>query len=204
VSGQTLDDRFHELRHTVDYEISRARKEVIAEFARAVSRMRGAATEAEWHEAVLDSGRAFASDPAALEVIASLAALTVPTAATPEHQLPPRPPQTDLRNTEPPPDVMSNAAAQRFARVKVAEIQLYHSAGVKAGRTARDLYGTLKQHIDDARTEFRERFLSNGSGTIGSGTLGSGSLDYLHAEILHALANDDATLLGPNYPGPLA
>jgi hypothetical protein len=194
VSGQTLDDRFHELRHTVDYEISRARREVIAEFARAVSRMRSAVTEAEWHEAVLDSGRAFASDPAALEVIAALAALTVPASAAPEQGSQPRTPQPDSRSAEPPPDVMSNAAAQRFARVKVAEVQLYHSAEVKAGRASRDLYGTLKQHIDDARTEFRARFLSNGSGTI----------DYLHAEILHALANDDATFLGPNYPGPLA
>ena len=28
-------------------------------------------------------------------------------------------------------------------------------------------------------------------------------VDYLHLELVRSLANDDAILLGPNYPGPL-
>jgi hypothetical protein len=85
-------------------------------------------------------------------------------------------------------------SAQRFAKVKIAEIQLYQAPAVKAGRAARDLYGSLRPHIDAARQAFEERFLKPGHQIA----------DYLHAELVRTLANDDATLLGPGYPGPLA
>ncbi len=173
-SVAALDDRFQELRQLVDQEIARARAEVIGEISKAVSRIRAASSEEDWHEAVLDSGRAFANEPAALELLASLAAITAPAAMVPAAPV-------------------HDAAARRFARVKVAEIQLYHAAAVRAGRAARDLYGSLKLEIDAARDGFRKKFLSNGN-----------TSDDLHAEIVHALANDDATLLGPAYPGPLA
>jgi len=217
VSEPSLDDRFKDLRHTVDREIARSRSEVIAELARAVERMRSAATEPEWHEAVLDSGRIFSNEPAALDLLRSLAALTAPgsPAAAIEHVVSKRASQhadSNGRKAEGlaetnlsghasmnPPDAMepgiaSNAAALRFARVKIAEIQLYHASAVKSGRASRDLYGSLRPQIDDARAEFRKLFFEN------SGE----SNDFLHAEMLHALAHDDATLLGPNYPGPLA
>ncbi len=202
----TLDDRFLELRNEVDREILFARREVISQLARAVARMRSAANQAEWQEAVLDSGRLFANDPAALELLGSLATLTSPVALTPPSAIqdrtavetprqaePPAPHIKTNRQAEPPAAHNSNAA-MRFARVKVAEIQLYQIEAVKAGRAARDLYGSLKWQIDEAREAFREKFLMNGNGTS----------DYLHAEMLHALANDDATLMGPGYPGPLA
>src|SRR5271168_748110 len=99
---QTLDDRFHELRQLVDQEIARARADVISEISKTVSRIRAASNEADWHEAVLDSGRAFANEPAALELLASLAAITAP--STPIPALP-----------------AHDAAAKRFARAKVAE-----------------------------------------------------------------------------------
>jgi len=178
-----LDDRFRELRLAMEDEISRARSEVIAELARSVSRMRGASNEAEWRDAVLDCGRAFSSDPEALDLIASLATLTAPAA-----------PRTSNGAMAAMDGIEINTAAQRFARVRIAEIQLYYSSAVKAGRAGRDLYGSLGSHIEAAREAFRERFLKNGTS----------SADYLHAEIVHALANDDATLLGPDYPGPLA
>ena len=166
-----LDERFSELRRLVDSEIARGREDVIQKMTRAVARMRAAAGEAEWHAAVLEAGRAFSGEPGALELLASLAALTAPSAAV----------------------LAGDAAAQRFAKVKIAEIQLYHAAAVKSGRTARNLYGSLRPHIDAARKAFEERFLHNGSR----------SADYLHLELLRVLANDDATLLGPDYPGPL-
>lgn len=239
MSEPTLDDRFDELRRTVDCEISRARSEVIEELARTVSRIRAAKTEPEWHEAVLDSGRAFANDPAALDLLRSLAALTAPVAASVVAEHAGSEPSVSGRASQytdsngrkaagsvgaDPPDLaatdpsdlaeadpagrsadsagnaMVQAAAVRFARVKIAEIQLYHASAVKTGRGSRDLYGSLKPHIDEARAEFRELFLSNSSKT----TAANETTDYLHAEMLHALAHDDATLLGPNYPGPLA
>ena len=172
VPGSTLDERFTELRCCVDEEIARARREVIDALAAALARMRGAQNESEWNAAVLESGRAFAEQPGALELLASLAAVTAPVPV-------PR---------------AAEASAQRFAKVKVAEIQLYQAAAVKDGRAAGDLYGSLKAHIDDAREAFRERFLKPPGGAA----------DHLHAEFVRALANDDATLLGPGYPGPMA
>src|SRR5258708_6817418 len=50
--------------------------------------------------------------------------------------------------------------AQRFARTKVAELQLYHAAAVRAGRASGDLYAALRPQIDAARAQFREQFLT--------------------------------------------
>ena len=83
--------------------------------------------------------------------------------------------------------------AQRFARVRVAEMRLYHAAAVEAGRGQRDLYSALRERIDAGREEFRERFLRSCPSM----------LDYLHVELVRTLANDDGTRLGPDYPGPM-
>ncbi len=82
--------------------------------------------------------------------------------------------------------------AQRFARVAVAEMRLYHAGAVAAGRARGNLYAALRQEIDEARAAYRREFMPS-----------PGMTDYLHQELLHALANDDAGLLGENYPGPL-
>jgi hypothetical protein len=94
-----------------------------------------------------------------------------------------------LKTLAPPPV----SRAQQFARVRVAEIQLYHSAAMKDGRASGDVYSALKTQMDAAREAYRERFLTPVNGTA----------DYLHAEFVRTLANDDAALLGPAYPGPL-
>jgi hypothetical protein len=83
--------------------------------------------------------------------------------------------------------------AQRFARVQVAEIRLYKSENVKKGRAGRSLYASLKTEIDAARETYRNDYLA------ASDTM----VDYLHPELVRTLANDDAELLGPDYPGPL-
>ena len=87
-----------------------------------------------------------------------------------------------------------HSTAQRFARVRVAEMQLYQAAQVKSGRDRRDLYGALAPAIDAARGAFRERFLLPLYGIP----------DYLHQELVKTLAKEDAVLLGPSYPGPQA
>ena len=84
--------------------------------------------------------------------------------------------------------------AQRFARVRVAEMALYQASQVKAGRLARNLYGTLKVQIDEARQGFHQKFLMETRGMP----------DYLHQEMVLVLAQNDTSLLGPDYPGPLA
>jgi hypothetical protein len=83
--------------------------------------------------------------------------------------------------------------AQRFARVQVAEIRLYQSEKVKNARAAHDLYTSLKEEIDTAREAFRREFLNASDSMV----------DYLHLELVRTLANDDAEVLGPNYPGAM-
>jgi hypothetical protein len=84
--------------------------------------------------------------------------------------------------------------AQRFARVQVAEMRLYKSRQVRAGRADRNLYGALKEEIETSREAFRRQFLAATSSMA----------DYLHQELVRSLTNDDPSLLGPDYPGPLA
>jgi vacuolar-type H+-ATPase subunit D/Vma8 len=83
--------------------------------------------------------------------------------------------------------------AQRFARVQVAQIRLYQSEKVKNGRTAHDLYTSLKEEIGSAREAFRREFLDASDSMV----------DYLHLELVRTLANDDAEVLGQQYPGPM-
>ena len=83
--------------------------------------------------------------------------------------------------------------AQRFARVKVAEMRLYQAEAVERGRARGDLYGELKAGIDAARETFRQDYFA----TCPS------MQDYLHLELVRVLAQDDPARLGPDYPGPL-
>ncbi len=83
--------------------------------------------------------------------------------------------------------------AQRFARVQVAEMRLYHSGAVTEGRLRRDLYGALRPEIDRVREVFlREHIPATPT-----------MVDYTHLEMVRTLANDDVELLGKDYPGPL-
>jgi len=83
--------------------------------------------------------------------------------------------------------------AQRFARVQVAGMRLYKSSAVKEGRVTRNLYSALGVEIDAAREDFRRRFVEAAPSMV----------DYLHVELLRTLANEDESLLGADYPGPL-
>lgn len=83
--------------------------------------------------------------------------------------------------------------AQRFARVHVAEWQLYKSEAVRQGRSQAAIYNVLKEEIDRARQEYREQFLDSGGAMI----------DYLHLELIRKLTNEKEDLLGADYPGPL-
>ncbi len=83
--------------------------------------------------------------------------------------------------------------AQRFARVQVAEMRLYKSDQVKRGRAERNLYDCLREDIERSRESYREQYLASCASMV----------DYLHLEIVKTLANDDGSLLGPDYPGPL-
>jgi hypothetical protein len=83
--------------------------------------------------------------------------------------------------------------AQRFARVQVAEMRLFETDAVQAGRAQHDLYETLRGRIDTAREAFRRSFFSSCPSMV----------DYLHLELVKTLAQDDPDALGKDYPGPM-
>ena len=84
--------------------------------------------------------------------------------------------------------------AQRFARVRAAEIRLYKAQAVLDGRAHKNLYAELKDEIDSARAAYRRDFLRESPSIP----------DYLHQELLRTLANEEVSALGEDYPGPLA
>lgn len=85
-----------------------------------------------------------------------------------------------------------HARAQRFARVRVAEMRLYQAQAVRQGREHARLYMALRGEMDRSRAQFKHEFLHVPS-----------MIDYFHLEVVRTLANDDPALLGQEYPGPL-
>ncbi|HVX65690.1 MAG TPA: hypothetical protein VHA11_03760, partial [Bryobacteraceae bacterium] len=108
-------------------------------------------------------------------------------------QIEPAPKAKPSWDSLPPEEQQLHLRAQRSARVQVAELRLYESEAVKSGRVSRDLYGALRQKIEDARGEFHRTFFTKCPSMV----------DYLHLELVRTLANDDPELLGKEYPGPL-
>jgi hypothetical protein len=83
--------------------------------------------------------------------------------------------------------------AQRTARLRVAEMRLYHEEALRRGVDNNDIYAALQTPVDAARSQFLQSYLSKSPTMV----------DYLHLEILRSLAHNDDRLLGQNYPGPM-
>jgi hypothetical protein len=88
-----------------------------------------------------------------------------------------------------PEDADVHRKAQRFARLLVDEIKLYNQAKVAEGRRNKDLYDRLKEDIDKSKGTFQKRY---GSTVAASG-------DYFQNELLRSLAEDDLSIMGPNF-----
>jgi hypothetical protein len=83
--------------------------------------------------------------------------------------------------------------AQRFARVKIAELRLAHETALRRGFDKREIYSAVSAPIDQAREEFRREYLSKSPTMV----------DYLYLEMVRGLAGDDDRRLGAGFPGPL-
>jgi hypothetical protein len=150
-----------------------------------------------------------AAQPAALELVAQMAAPLFLPPPPPPAPAPPEPAAlVSIAPAEkpaaPPPasrpweelspeEQRLHLAAQRFARVQAAEIRLRLGEAVERGRLRSDLYAELHEPIDAARDAYRRKFVEGSPGMV----------DYLHLQILRTLAHDDHALLGPHDPGPL-
>ena len=120
-----------------------------------------------------------------------------PALAPPEPLLPENAPSTSPKTAMweelSPAEQQLHLRAQRFARVQVARMRLDHAEAVQTGRSRRDLYRSLRGFMDEARQSFHSQFFVTCPSMV----------DYLHLEVTRTLANDDADLLGSDYPGPL-
>ena len=137
---------------------------------------------------LLASGEA---TPASLELLSGVAALKLETLpATVEKSATVERSGWSALSEE---DQKLHLQAQRVARVKVAELRLYHSEELRKGVAERNIYGCLRDQIETIRTSFLQTFLSKSPTMV----------DYLHLELVRGLAHDDDRLLGETYPGPM-
>ena len=82
-------------------------------------------------------------------------------------------------------DAEDHASAQRYAKLLVSEIKLYHEADVVEGRRDRDLMARLGGEIAHARVMYEQRVPRHIRERA----------DYFHDELVRTLANGDASLL---------
>ena len=83
--------------------------------------------------------------------------------------------------------------AQRFARVRTAQIRISESEPLRKGTQSGDIYGALRPSIDAARAEYERSFMDQSPTMV----------DYLHLELVRSLARENRQLMGQNYPGPI-
>lgn len=81
--------------------------------------------------------------------------------------------------------------AQRFAKLLVDEIRLYNQAKVKEGRQTRELYRVLREDIEKSRDTYNRRYANTSVADAG----------YFTQEVIRILADNDASLLGSDFPG---
>jgi len=94
------------------------------------------------------------------------------------------------RSSSPPPaeasgDSEEHVSAQRYARLLVSEIKLYHEEAVIEGRRDRDLATRLGGEIARARVMYEQRVPPNIRQQA----------DHFHDELVRTLADGDASLL---------
>jgi hypothetical protein len=123
-----------------------------------------------------------------LSLHTQIATQGVTTKAAPPFNSAPLPSWTGLSRDQ----RMLHVRAQRFARVKVAEMQLARPDACRAGLQQSNLYVFLRHEIDKARETYRKQFM-----TIPS------MVDYLHLELVGTAVGNDEQKLGADYPGQL-
>src|SRR6202142_1722097 len=98
------------------------------------------------------------------------------------HTAPPGPPMS-------PEDEEIHHKAGRFARLLVDEIKLYNKSKLAEVRANKDLYDRLQDPIDKSRATYHKRY---GSTVAASG-------NYFEDEVRRSLAEDDLSVMGPNF-----
>lgn len=134
--------------------------------------------QAEGHSATAEVQSAAVAEPPATE---PLTVGQVRTEVAPEVP-PPGPPMS-------PEDEELHRKAKRFARLLVDEIKLYNKSKLAEGRANKNLYALLQDPIDKSRATYQKRY---GSTVAASG-------NYFEDEVKRSLAEDDLSVMGPNF-----
>jgi len=138
-----------------------------------------AAQQAHAHASVATAVSAEASVPAQAAFAAAANSATASSAA------PAAPAQAPMNAEE----ADLHRKAQRFAKLLIDEIRLYNKAKVEEGRKNRDIYDRLRDDIDKSRASYLKRY----------GNTSAAPADYFTHELIRGLAQEDASLLGPNF-----
>ena len=88
-----------------------------------------------------------------------------------------------------PEDEETHRKAKRFARLLVDEIKLYNKSKLAEGRANKNLYDLLQDPIDKSRATYQKRY----GGTVAA------SGNYFEDEMKRSLAEDDLSVMGPNF-----
>ena len=88
-----------------------------------------------------------------------------------------------------PEDAEIHRKARRFARLLIEEVKLYNQAKVAEGRKNKDLYDRLRDDVEKSKAAYLKRY----------GQSAAADADYFNQELIASLAEDDVSLLGPNF-----
>lgn len=129
------------------------------------------------------------------EESAEVAVAAAATASAPSHRTAPPPspsqkPKAALAEPLSHEDEEVHKRARRFAKLLVDEIKLYNQGKVAEGRQHRDLYDRLKEDIEKSRASYEKRY----------GNTSAASGNYFNQEVIRILADNDASVLGSNFP----
>jgi hypothetical protein len=119
--------------------------------------------------------------------VAAVGAAVSPATQTRSRMAPVQQPATKPLNAE---EEEIHKKARRFAKLLVDEIKLYNQAKVAEGRQHHDLYDRLKEDIEKSRASYDKRY----------GNTAAASGDYFNQEVVRILAENDASVLGSNFP----
>jgi hypothetical protein len=133
---------------------------------------------------------AVAEEPQAEVAVAAAAAVSAPptraaATAPPPPKSKPAPAQPLTAEEE-----EVHKRARRFAKLLVDEIKLYNQGKVAEGRQHHDLYDRLKEDIEKSRASYEKRY----------GNTPAASANYFNQEVIRILADNDASVLGSNFP----
>jgi len=110
---------------------------------------------------------------------------------------PPPPPSSTAKTADTSLDGLSledqeiHKKAKRFAKLLVDEIKLYNPAKVSEGKSAKNIYGVLREDIEKSRGTYDKRYGSTAAAAAG----------YFNQELVRQLADGDTSNLGPEFHG---